>query len=234
MEIIDKVKRFIYDLIAALQKAALYSTAHKIFKDSMDTTYQSLQEVFKERDELIMGIISGEMVFEKEIFFELSTFDLTKKMLVFFQERSIDRIVFYPALTKNELEAFILLLINIQKEAIKADLKEYMGIRGIKNIAVGRIKTPGRETIEEVPSEISIYENYASNSFGSLEAILNNETLDSFTIKIGMMEIMDSLYSRHSEILKLMAIKRHDVPTYSHMINVSILAMYFSSKLGFF
>jgi len=233
MEIIDKVKRFIYDLIAALQKAALYSTAHKIFKDSMDTTYQSLQEVFKERDELIMGIISGEMVFEKEIFFELSTFDLTKKMLVFFQERSIDRIVFYPALTKNELEAFILLLINIQKEAIKADLKEYMGIRGIKNIAVGRIKTPGRETIEEVPSEISIYENYASNSFGSLEAILNNETLDSFTIKIGMMEIMDSLYSRHSEILKLMAIKRHDVPTYSHMINVSILAMYFSSKLGF-
>ena len=104
MEIIDKVKRFIYDLIGTLQKATLYSAAHKIFKDSVDTTYQSLGEVFKERDELIIGIISGEIVFEKEIFFELSSFDLAKKMLVFFQEKGIDRIVFYPELTQNELE----------------------------------------------------------------------------------------------------------------------------------
>lgn len=235
MDIIDKVKEFLNDLIASLQKARLYSTTHLIFKNSIEKVYESLQNVLKEKGELIIGIISGEFAFEKEIFFELSNFDLAKKAIVFFQEKGIEKIIFYPYLNKDELYMFITFLVNPLKEQIKMDLDDYLITLGIKNIAVGKIKVPDSKSMEEAKpiNYLSIYENYLKIFSEYEETLLNNRLADFSTLKITMTDIMEHLHLKPQEILKLTVIRRQDVTTSLHSVNVSILAIYFSFKLGF-
>ncbi len=44
---------------------------------------------------------------------------------------------------------------------------------------------------------------------------------------------MENLSTQRNELLKLATLKRYDIQTYTHMLNVSIFSMYFASRLGF-
>lgn len=235
MDTIDKVKKILNDLIASLQKARLYSTDHLIFKNSIDSIYKSLQDVLREKGELVIGIVSGEFAFEKEIFFELSNFDLAKKAIVFLQEKGIEKIVFYPHLNEDELYMFITFLVNPLREQIKMNLDGYLITLGIKNIAVGKIKVPDSISMKaaEPINYLSIYENYLKVFSEYTQAILNNRVADFSTLKITMTEIMEHLCLEHQKILKLTVMKKQGITALPHSVNVSILTIYFSFKLGF-
>ncbi|OYW79310.1 MAG: hypothetical protein B7Z26_08260, partial [Asticcacaulis sp. 32-58-5] len=62
-----------------------------------------------------------------------------------------------------------------------------------------------------------------------LTGVLNSEKIDHLSLKFSLSNIMDSLGSQHQELLKLATVKRYDVETYTHMLNVSILSMFFAS-----
>ncbi|MBN1912761.1 MAG: HD domain-containing protein [Candidatus Omnitrophica bacterium] len=233
MAIADKVRSILRDLIGCLQRVALYSPGHKIFLDSVDKTYEHMRDVFEEKGEIIVGIISGEFVFEKEIFFELSNLQIAKNIIDLLQAKQVDKIIFYPGLSKEDLANFVVFLMNVQKESGRKEAHEFLAASGIKNIALGR---PSGDTGEGEPQaalEVSKLEEYLRKSSGFIDTVLKNQETDAFSMKINAMEIVDNLSIYHREILKLTSIKRHDVTTYLHIVNVSILSMYFSSKIGF-
>lgn len=238
METIDKVKQFIYNLFVSLQKAQLYSTAHLIFKDSIDKTYDDLREVLRERREFTVGIISGEFAFEKEVFFDLSNIGLVKKMISCFQKQNVEKIIFYPQVIKDELSLFVSFLLNISKEQIEEDPENYLAVLGIKNIKIGKIKAQYKQSdisIKEAESAgyVGAYENYFEKSCICLEAILNNETVNFSNLKVAAMNIIENLALRHQQVLKSAMTKTQGVAALAHSVNVSILAIYFSLKAGF-
>ncbi len=235
MDTIGKVKKILNDLIASLQKARLYSTDHLIFKNSVNSIYKNLQDVLREKGELVIGIVSGEFAFEKEIFFELSNFDLAKNAIVFLQEKGIEKIVFYPHLNEDELYMFITFLVNPLREQIKTNLDDYLITLGIRNIAVSKIKAPDTISMMEEDSTIdhSIYGNYLEVFSKCVEVILNNRAANFSTLKITMTEIMEQLCLEHQKILKFIVMKKQGITALPHSVNVSILTMYFSFKLGF-
>lgn len=235
MGIVDKVKQFINDLVASMQRTQLYSTEHLIFKKSVDKAYESLKEALKEREKLIIGIISDEFAFEKEIFFELSNLTLAKKAIIFFQERGIEKIVFYPYVSKDELNMFIAFLVNPSKEQIKMDLEQYLVSLGIKNITVGKVKAPDSiSTKESEPINFpGIYENYLKVFSEYAQGLLDSKAADFSSLKIAVGDIMEHLFTHHQEILKLTAVRRPDISSSIHSANTSIFAMYFSFKAGF-
>jgi len=69
---LDKIKNFLTDFMSSLQVAKIYSTNHPNFKDFVNKTFASLQDIFEERDELVLGIVEGELAVGQEIFFDLS------------------------------------------------------------------------------------------------------------------------------------------------------------------
>ncbi|MGE5197305.1 MAG: HD-GYP domain-containing protein, partial [Deltaproteobacteria bacterium] len=225
------------DIIASLQTAKLYSTQHAIFKNSVGKAYSSLQSVLKDRPELIIGIIGEELAFEKEIFFDLSK-SITP-VIAYFKERGIERIVFYSALEEEELGRFIAFLSEF-KEDVGRTPQEYLAAMGVRNISVGKIR------IDSVQDSLSseggqsgkinypgLYGDYHDRFTQSMETMLDDETVDYVGLKLAVNNVIEGLSSRHQELLKLATIKRYDVGTFSHIINVSILAMYFSARLGF-
>jgi hypothetical protein len=67
----DKVKVCFIHLMNALQAGKIYSEDHPKFKEFVERLYAAVQEVLAERKELILGVVSSELAWENEIFFNL-------------------------------------------------------------------------------------------------------------------------------------------------------------------
>lgn len=231
---LEKIENSFRDLISAIQIARLYPDWHPQFKRAIDKAYLSLEEVLKERQELVIGIIGEELAFEKEIFFELSK--TTRPMVLYLKARGIERIVFYRGMENEELNKFISFLIT-PKEEIKTDTQDYLSFLGIKNIVVGKIKSSADTSLAvkagQLINYLSAYENSLDKISHSLETVLNEGELDHLSLRLTVNDVMENLLGRHQDFLNFAIIKRYDFRTFAHILNVSILSMYLSSKLGF-
>lgn len=232
---LDKIENAFRGLITAFQIAMLYGTEHPKFNKFLDKAYQSLQEVLEDREELVIGIVGEELAFEKEILFELSR--TYSSIIIYLKARGIERIAFNRLMDKEELSRFLSFLIK-PKDEIKKDLQEYLNLAGIKNITAGKIKVSAavdlsrHEGVLQAVDYINLYNSSLDSIQQSLENVLNAQDFDYLNLRFGVSNVLENLGSRYQELLKLTVVKRYDINTFVHILNVSILAMYFSSKLG--
>lgn len=220
-------------LVSSLQLARIYPREHPKFRESLESAYNSLQGLLGERSELVIGIIGEELAFEKEIFFDLSK--SVRPFIQYLKERGIERVAFIRGVTKEELLAFIIFLITPKDEIGRAG-QEYLLDKGIKNITVGKIRAGDDSLRKEVLDSVSYlrqYEDSLSKVSVSLDSIVKNEAFDYPQLKYALVNMMENLFKSYQELLKLAALKRHDMSTFSHLLNTAILSMYFSFRLGF-
>jgi len=230
---IEKIEGSFKELLACLQTAKLYGASHPITRKSVEKTYFSLKEVFSEREELVIGIVGEELAFEKEIFFDLSKF--LKQAIVYLKSRGAERIAFNRALTLEELQKFIEFL-SLPKEEIKGDPAQALLLYGVNNISIGKVRgsSPDTEAKKEVNSELlSAYQISLNNISSLLANVMDKKEMDGFSLRSAMNNITNNLNTYYVELFKLATLKRYDVGTFTHLLNVSILSMYFASKLGF-
>lgn len=229
----EKIENSFKEFISALQVARLYPNWHPQFKKSIDKAYDSLLGALEEREQIVIGIIGEELAFEKEIFFELSKF--LKPMVLYLKERGIERIEFFQGLDIEELSKFISFLVRPKGEVMN-EPQEELAILGIRNIGVGKIKAGSAALPEELQKSMSylkLYEESLDKVTHSLESVLNGEELDRLSLRVTVTNVMENLLGPYQDFLNLGTIKRYDSRTFFHMVNVSILAMYFCSKIGF-
>lgn len=229
----EKLEASLRDLISSLQLAKIYPLDHPSFRDSLDKAWNGLLYLLSQDDELVIGIVGDELAFGKEIFFELSK--MVKPLIQYLKERDIERIVFRRGIKKEELAGFINFLIT-PKEKIGNDVQKYLSLAGVENISAGKIKVshPKEEDkIRESVSYLSRYEDSLNKISKSIDAVLNNETLDYLDLKYTVTNVMENLVSGYQEFLKLAALKKHDIGTFVHLLDVAILSMFLSYKMGF-
>ncbi len=231
----EAVENSFRGLISALQMAKLYGTEHAKFLKAVDQAYDGFQAAFRERSELIFGIVGEELAFEKEVMFDLSK--ATRPMIVFLKSRNIERLSFYRPMLKEELHKLLVFLVTPADE-IKKEPREYLAAKGVKNIDLGQIKSSrdqqpgaGGGAGGEASSQ-EIYHSAIENFSRTLEDVLDDKEMDSLGLQFNVAGIFESLSSSHQDLLKLVVMKRYDLLTFSHILNVSILSMFFSSKLG--
>lgn len=229
----ETIEDSLRSLISSLQLAKIYPLEHPKFKESLENAHNSLRNLLKERNELVIGIIGEELAFEKEIFFDLSK--SVKPFIQYLKERGIERIAFTRGITKEELSGFIIFLIT-PKDEIGPGVREYLLNKGIKNIAIGKIKAGDNSLKKEVLDSVNYlrqYEDSLNRISVSLDAIVKNEAFDYPQLKYTMGNMMENLFKSYQEFLKLAALKRHDISTFVHLLNTAVLSMYFSFRLGF-
>ncbi len=238
MEMNTQVKQFLKEFISSVQMNSLYTTHHPIYKKSVQQTFEVLQGILKEVEDVVIGVVGSEFAFERDIFFDISAIDLAKKVFASCEEKGIEKIAFYSHVTLDELDAFIYFLTSSTNEEMKLDPQRYLTSLGIQNISVSKLMVPFsaadeiEDKVREVLDYLVIYENYLKKSSEYLEVVLNNGQIEQLSLKISMVGIMDYLSCR-KEFIKLASLKKHDSLTYLHAVNTSVLSMYFSSKLGF-
>ncbi len=227
---LEKIENIIKDIVSTLQNAKLYSVEHARFKKYVDKTYEDLSDILKEKDELVLGIVGQELAYEKEIFFDLSR--SLKPTIDYLKERGIEKIIFYRNLQKEELTRLFMLL-GMRKDEIKNEPQEYLSVAGVRNIFVGKLQGVHASKDPAQDSSGMLYDTSLTQLSSSLDAVLNNDPIDYLSLRFSICNIMDSMINRYKEFLKLSTMKRFDVGTFTHTLNVAILSMYFSHKLGF-
>jgi len=232
---LDRIENSLRSLITAFQIAMLYGTKHPKFDKFLDKAYESLRDVLQDKEELVIGIVGEELAFEKEILFELSK--THRPIIIYLKARGIERISFHRLMAKEELGEFISFLMT-PKDEIKKDVQEYLNLAGIKNITAGKIKVSEagdlshHKGLMQAVDYLSLYNSSLDNISQSVESVLNTQDLDYLNLRFGVTSMLENLISRYQELLKLTVVKRYDITTFVHILNVSILSMYFSSKLG--
>jgi len=232
---LEKIESSFRDLISAIQIARLYPDWHPQFHKSIDKAYVSLQDVLSQRRALVIGIVGEELAFEKEIFFDLSK--SVKQMILYLKERNVEKIEFLQGLTKEELSKFISFLVT-PKDQIKHEPQEYLDVLGIRNIIVGKVKfsaASSKDTYQKsgLSSYLDIYQDSTDKITYNLEELINTGDIDHLVLRHTLSNVMENLLDRYHDLLTLATIKRYDLKTFYHTLNVSMLSMYFSSKLGF-
>ncbi|MCX5709740.1 MAG: HD domain-containing protein [Candidatus Omnitrophica bacterium] len=229
----ENIQHAFKELIFCLQTSRLYPSWHPEFKKSVERAYVALSEALKNKTELVIGIVGGELAFEKEIFFDLS--QRVKPMIEQLKEKGIERISIYSGLTLEELNSFIAIINSKDDSSLLS--REAMISAGIKNISVGKIKTTLASSLSEKAANavnfLGLYDESLDKVTGSLENVLNAQTLDHLTLQVTMKTVMDNLLGRHQDFLNITAVKRYDLSTFAHLFNTAILSMYFSTRMGF-
>jgi putative nucleotidyltransferase with HDIG domain len=229
---VEKIRNALIDLSSAIQAGKIYSTKHPKFTDFILRAHKSFKEVLTEKKELVIGIVEEELAWEEEIFFRLS--QKLKTLIHYLQERNIERIVFFQGLQEEELIRFISFLIEKKKEALP-DIQEYLTAIGAKNIRAGKIRTIAAVSSETPPPSKSQKqrENNIHGVSQIIENVLNEEDVDYMELKFNVLNYMEDFMGRRQELIDLVSIKKKDLNTFLHLLNVSIIAMYVSSQLGY-
>ncbi len=229
----EEIKLFLKNFMSSWQTAKIYDLKHRLFVESIEKTHISLLSALGGGDELVIGILEEELASGENIFFELS-----KKVIqsiAHLKKIDIERIVFRRGISKEELIKFISFLITPAEE-LKHAPQEYVLAAGIRNIEVGKIKASSEDfspQIDTEESELIRYQELLRRLSILLDALMNNDTVDSLNLKFIANDIMENLRAGYQFFSKLEQAKNYDMATFIHLLNVSILSIYFSHKLGF-
>jgi putative nucleotidyltransferase with HDIG domain len=229
---IENVKNALLYLKNAVQAGKIYTENHPKYKEFIQILFQSIQEVLKNKSEFIIGVIDGEMAWENEVFFELS--DKMHGLATFMEGSRIQRIVFQQGMDIDELSRFIAFLTRT-KRLDQIDEQEYFSLHGIRNIRAGRVKaavkvqglSPRRaEMAREYTSQVETVRR-------SLNVVLDEGDVDYLDLRFNLLGVMEHFMGKHQDLLSLVDMKKADVATFSHLLNVSVLSMFLASKLKF-
>lgn len=229
---LETIERFLSDLMIALLLARVYPEKHPKVKEAQGKAYADLGALLEEKNKLIIGVMGDELAFENEIFFDLSK--NVKQGIGFLKRKGIETIVFYQGLQEGELEAFVSYLVTT--ETVKKDPQESIAAKGIKNISVGKIKVSravGKDELSDTLRFLKQYEDSLDEISQFIEKALDNQLVDYMGLRFSIVNVMENLLNAQQEFLKLTTLKRLDISTFVHILNVSILSMYLSYKMGF-
>ena len=231
----EQIRDSLSYLMSAIQAAKIYSTDHPYFEDFIDKAYSSLLDILKERTELIIGIVEGELSIGREIFFDLS--QKLKPLITYLHERGIDRISFHRTLKREELISFLSFL-TVPQQDRKRTVEESLLLLGIKNIKAGKIRAAETKDVspemrEKAMSFMEKYEYSLDIVDRYTEAVLQEEEFDSLELRFHIVNFLENLLGMYQEFLDLSLIKSKDLTTFIHLLNVTVLSMYVSSEIGF-
>ncbi|MBU2258694.1 MAG: hypothetical protein KJ926_06195, partial [Candidatus Omnitrophica bacterium] len=220
----NNIENALRDLISLLQVIKLYTAMHPRFNKFLDKAYESLRGVLINRQEVIIGIVGDEFVFEKEIFFEFSK--TAKSTISYLKARGVEKIIFSGALQKEELAKFVGFLAgDSDKEEVKKNPQEALYLSGVRNITLGKLNSAGAVDSLSVAanksiSYLSLYESSLDQVTDSLDGVLGEQDLNYLPLRFAINNIAENMAVKYNEILKLITLKRYDTGTFIHLLNV--------------
>lgn len=228
----DKVKICFIYLMNAIQAGKIYAGEHPKFKEYLNRLHVLVQEILEDRKELVMGLVGGEAAWEDEIFFNLR--NKLGPLIDFLEKNGVERIIFQQGLRFEELRQFIIFLTRVKRQE-KISEQEYFSLHGIQNIRAGKLRTmvKGEAAATEADETRVKYEGSVQTVSHALNVVLEKEEVDYLDLRFNILGVMEDFVGRHQELLNLVSVKRRDLVTFVHLLNVTLLAMFFGSKLQF-
>ncbi|HYT64811.1 MAG TPA: HD-GYP domain-containing protein [Vicinamibacterales bacterium] len=214
----DLVRR----LAAAIRSATLYSPGHPLVQRGVDALGALCASLTQKSDAIVIGFIGDEVVVNA------GRLPKSAAALVGFardmREREIEKVTLQRGVTKEELRTFIF---ELPDRRATLPLAARLQQKGVSRIAIGRltIEKEDDDTGTGIMGARKIYGTAVETAQQLWDQAKAGDKPDPGAAR----KIIDSLAKLvggdRTSLLALTALKRYDNYTFTHMVNVSVLAM---------
>jgi putative nucleotidyltransferase with HDIG domain len=213
----DLVRR----LAAATRAAALYSSDHPLLRRGVEALAQLCQAAHQTVDPIVVGFIGDEVVINGQ--------RLTKSGASLagfareFRDREIEKISIGRGVSRDELLAFVL---ELAERRSPLPLQARLDQKGVRRITIGRINL---EQQDDSSIGIAAARRVYGTAVETAESLWQSAKAGEQPDPNAARKIIDSMAKLVSQdrtsLMALTAIKRYDNYTFTHMVNVSVIAM---------
>ncbi len=212
---------FVRRLAAAVRSASLYSPSHPLVQRGVDALAALAAAITQKTDAIVIGFIGDEVIVNAE------RLPKSAAALVGFardmREREIEKVTFQRGVTREELRAFVFELPDRKApQPLGARLQQ----KGVARIVIGRLAV---EDDEQPDTGVAAARKIYGTAVETAEQLWHQAKAGDKPDPRAARTIIDSLAKLvggdRTSLLALTALKRYDNYTFTHMVNVSVLAM---------
>ena len=213
----DLVRR----LAAAIRGATLYSPNHPLVQRGVDALVGLCASLSQKTDSIVIGFIGDEVVVNAE------RLPKAAAALVGFardmREREIEKITIQRGVTREELRTFIF---ELPEKRASLPLATRLQQKGVSRIVIGRLSV---EKDDDQGTGIVAARQIYGTAVETAEQLWHAAKAGDKPDPGAARKIIDSLAKLvggdRTSLLALTALKKYDNYTFTHMVNVSVLAM---------
>jgi len=214
----DLVRR----LAAAVRSATLYSPSHPLVQRGVDALTGLCASIAQKTDSIVIGFIGDEVVVNA------ARLPKSAAALVGFardmREREIEKITIQRGVTREELRAFIF---ELPDRRAAVPLPTRLQQKGVARIVIGRLTLEKDD--DDPGTGIAAARKIYGTAVETAEQLWQQAKSGDKPDPGAARTIIDSLAKLvggdRTSLLALTALKKYDNYTFTHMVNVSVLAM---------
>jgi putative nucleotidyltransferase with HDIG domain len=213
----DLVRR----LAAALRAGELYASAHPLVQRSLDALQAATTKNLQNSQTAVIGFIGNDVVVNDVRLgkFSASLIGFVRDM----RDRDIEKITFAAGVSKEELRGFVEALGDRRSTV---PLAERLMARGVRRVTIGRIIVEGDDGGH---TGIAVARKVYSTAVETAEMLWQQAKAGDQPDPNSARKIIESLAKvvtqDRTSLMALTALKKYDNYTFTHMVNVSVLAM---------
>ena len=213
----DLVRR----LAAALRASELYTPSHPLVQRSIDTLMATATQNLQDSDTAVIGFIGNDVVVNEARLgkFSASLVGFVRDM----KDREIEKITFSGGVSREELRAFAETLAD---RTSKVPLTDRLGARGVRRVAIGKIVVDNDDGDH---TGIAMARKVYHTAVETAETLWQQAKAGDQPDPNAARKIIESLAKvvtqDRTSLMALTALKKYDNYTFTHMVNVSVLAM---------
>jgi putative nucleotidyltransferase with HDIG domain len=217
-------------IAAGVRAAQLYAPDHPLVSRNLTALVAGLAALHQLQPSITVGIVGNELVVADTPMAKVSSTmtELIRKL----KENKVERIAFDKGVTQDELVALLQNLSRLGTRGGGGDPEKELSSAHIR---VGRLKSDDDKK-QDVQNDIAAIRQMYSNAVASAEVIYESTETegipDAPTALQTVEGLADAVTQNRTALMALTAMRNYDNYTFTHMVNVSILAMAQARALG--
>src|SRR3954451_2643655 len=216
-------------IASGVRNSTLYATDHPLVARNMTGLVAVLSTLHQQHAAIAVGIVGNDLVVADTPMHRVSSTmgELIRKL----KDNKVERIAFERGVTQNELTALMQNLARLGSKSTDGE-KDL----STPHIRVGRLKSEENKKQDGVVSDIAAIRQMYSKAVETAEIAWESAAVEGIPDAPAALEtvegLADAVTQNRTALMALTAMRNYDNYTFTHMVNVSILAMAQARALG--
>jgi putative nucleotidyltransferase with HDIG domain len=216
-------------MASGVRNSTLYAADHPLVARNMAGLTAVLATLHQQQSSIAVGIVGNDLVVADTPMHKVSA--TMSELIRKFKDNKVERIAFERGVTQDELTTLLQNLARLGSRGGDAD-KDL----STPHVRVGRLKNDDTKKQDGLASDIAAIRQMYSNAVAAAEVAWESAATEGIPDAPAALETVDGLADavtqNRTALMALTAMRNYDNYTFTHMVNVSILAMAQARALG--
>ena len=216
-------------IASGVRNSTLYAADHPLVARNMAGLVAVLTALHQQQPSITVGIVGSDLVVAETPMHKVSA--TMSELIRKFKDNKVERIAFERGVTPSELTTLLQNLARLGSKRGDAD-KDL----STPHVRVGRLKSEDGKQQDGLASDIAAIRQMYANAVATAEVTWESAATEGIPDAPLALETVDGLADavtqNRTALMALTAMRNYDNYTFTHMVNVSILAMAQARALG--